>query len=60
MSGNAAWLPANLLALVKQSSGASAVQHTCAVLQDTCVCCLHAYFGSKPKKACSGTAELVA
>ena len=31
-----------LAGLQKQSSGASAVQHTCAVLQDTCMCCLHA------------------
>ena len=42
MSGNAIRLPAQLLALVKRSSGASAVQHTCAVLQDACMCCLHA------------------
>ena len=42
------WLPANLVALVKQGSGASSVQHTCAVLQDTCMCCLHACFDSKP------------
>ena len=40
------WLPANLLALVKHSSGASAVQHTCAAVQDTCMCCLHACFHS--------------
>ena len=32
------WLPANLLALVKQSCGASAVQHTCAVVSvGTCI-----------------------
>ena len=47
MSGNVAWLLANLLALVKHISGASAVQHTCAVLQLTCMCCLHACLGSK-------------
>ena len=33
-----------MLVLVKQSSGASAVQDTCAILQNTCVCC----FDSKP------------
>ena len=36
--------------IVKQSSGASAVQHTCAVVQDTCRCCLHACFHSIPVK----------
>ena len=41
---------ANLVALVKQRSGASAVQHICAVLQNTCMCCLHACFDSKPSK----------
>ena len=36
--------------MLKQSSGAGAVQHICAVLQGTCRCCLHASFGSKPRK----------
>ena len=39
------------MALVQQSSGASSVQHFCAVLQDTCMCCLNACFDSKPSKA---------
>ena len=47
MSGNAVhgltWLPANLAALVKQSSGASAVQHTYAVCKIlACAACMHA------------------
>ena len=41
-------LPANLVALVKQSNGASAVQHTCAVLKESYIGCLHACFDSKP------------
>ena len=44
------WLPANLVALVKQSMGVNVVQHTNAVMQDTCMCCLHACFDSKPSK----------
>ena len=40
-----------LAPLVQQSSGASSVQHTCAVLQDTCMSCLNACFDSKPSKA---------
>ena len=44
------WLPANLVALVKQGSGFSTVQHTCPVLQGTCMCCLHACLDSKPSK----------
>ena len=51
MSGNAVhgftWLPANLAALVKQSSGASAVQHTCAVCKIlACAACMHALAGN--------------
>ena len=45
-----------LLVLVKQSSGACAVQYTYAVSQDFCMYCLHACFDSKPvpaQKGCS-------
>ena len=47
-----------LAGLQKQSSGASAVQHTCAVLQDTCMCCLHACFDSKPSSKPSKVVHL--
>ena len=42
MTGGIVCIPAHLLALAKQSKGASVVQHSCAAVSDTCTYALTA------------------